>query len=127
MVLCCEMISLFTEENRKKIHFTIVYLVAMLLSFCFQLEAIVVEMQSGVKGSEQKLNVTTIPHVVAGMIQFLKDLNRFKVHRPVSFHISCILKEINLNAISFMGKQNQCVQGLNYHVVTNTVQTRLGR
>uniref|UniRef100_A0A671UI01 Regulator of G protein signaling 9a n=1 Tax=Sparus aurata TaxID=8175 RepID=A0A671UI01_SPAAU len=39
---------------------------AMLLSFCFQLEAIVVEMQSGVKGSEQKLNVTTIPHVVAG-------------------------------------------------------------
>lgn len=112
MVLCCEMISLFTEENRKKIHFTIVYLVAMLLSFCFQLEAIVVEMQSGVKGSEQKLNVTTIPHVVAGMMQFLKDLNRFKVHRPVSFH--------NLNAVSFMGKQNQCVQGLNYHVVTNT-------
>uniref|UniRef100_A0A8C5DW63 Regulator of G-protein signaling 9-like n=1 Tax=Gouania willdenowi TaxID=441366 RepID=A0A8C5DW63_GOUWI len=38
-------------------------------SFCFQLEAIMVEMQdpkSGVKGSEQKLNVTTIPHVIAG-------------------------------------------------------------
>ncbi|XP_033933743.1 regulator of G-protein signaling 9-like, partial [Pseudochaenichthys georgianus] len=26
----------------------------------------VVEMQSGVKGSEQKLNVTTIPHVITG-------------------------------------------------------------
>uniref|UniRef100_A0A8C5DWA4 Regulator of G-protein signaling 9-like n=1 Tax=Gouania willdenowi TaxID=441366 RepID=A0A8C5DWA4_GOUWI len=39
------------------------------ISFCFQLEAIMVEMQdpkSGVKGSEQKLNVTTIPHVIAG-------------------------------------------------------------
>lgn len=35
----------------------------------FQLEAMVVEMQNatnGVKGSEQKLNVTTIPHVIAG-------------------------------------------------------------
>lgn len=35
----------------------------------FQLEAMVVEMQAaanGVKGSEQKLNVTTIPHVIAG-------------------------------------------------------------
>lgn len=38
-------------------------------SFFNQLEAIMVEMQdtkSGVKGSEQKLNVTTIPHVVTG-------------------------------------------------------------
>lgn len=36
---------------------------------CFQLEAIMVEMQdtkSGIKGSEQKLNVTTIPHVISG-------------------------------------------------------------
>ncbi|KAG7220128.1 hypothetical protein INR49_001004 [Caranx melampygus] len=37
---------------------------------CLQkLEAIVVEMQDpkgGVKGSEQKLNVTTIPHVITG-------------------------------------------------------------
>lgn len=42
------------------------------LSFCFQLETIVVDMQdpkSGVKGSEQKLNVTTIPHVIAGEIE----------------------------------------------------------
>ncbi|XP_033969531.1 regulator of G-protein signaling 9a [Trematomus bernacchii] len=31
-----------------------------------KLEAVVVEMQSGVKGSEQKLNVTTIPHVITG-------------------------------------------------------------
>ncbi|KAK1877478.1 Regulator of G-protein signaling 9 [Dissostichus eleginoides] len=31
-----------------------------------KLEAVVVEMQSGVKGSEQKLNVTTIPHVIIG-------------------------------------------------------------
>lgn len=39
------------------------------LSLHFQLEATVVEMQdpkTGVKGSEQKLNVTTIPHVIAG-------------------------------------------------------------
>lgn len=92
MVLCCEMIYLLTEERGRKYSFTIVYVVAMLLSFCFQLEAIVVEMQSGVKGSEQKLNVTTIPHVVAGetKMQFLKDRNHFKVHKPASFHISCI-------------------------------------
>lgn len=39
------------------------------MALLFQLEAIVVEMQdskSGVKGSEQKLNVTTIPHVITG-------------------------------------------------------------
>lgn len=126
MVLCCEMISLFTEENRKKIHFTIVYLVAMLLSFCFQLEAIVVEMQSGVKGSEQKLNVTTIPHVVAGMIQFLKDLNRFKVHRPVSFHISCILKEIK--CYQLYGETKSVCAGSKLPCSDeHTVQTRLGR
>lgn len=37
--------------------------------FHLQLEALVVEMQdpkTGVKGSEQKLNVTTIPHVITG-------------------------------------------------------------
>ena len=39
------------------------------MSLYFQLEAIMVEMQdskNGVKGSAQKLNVTTIPHVTAG-------------------------------------------------------------
>lgn len=42
---------------------------------CFQLEAIMVEMQdtkSGVKGSEQKLNVTTIPHVISGETKIQK-------------------------------------------------------
>lgn len=42
---------------------------------CFQLEAIMVEMQdtkNGVKGSEQKLNVTTIPHVISGETKIQK-------------------------------------------------------
>uniref|UniRef100_A0AAZ1XCP7 Regulator of G protein signaling 9a n=1 Tax=Oreochromis aureus TaxID=47969 RepID=A0AAZ1XCP7_OREAU len=44
----------------------------LLFSFihlCFQLESILLEMQDpkiGVKGTEQKLNISTIPHVIAG-------------------------------------------------------------
>lgn len=44
-------------------------MVGYIFGVCFQLESIVVEMQdpkSGVKGSEQKLNVSTIPHVITG-------------------------------------------------------------
>ncbi|KAM6957402.1 regulator of G-protein signaling 9a [Aplochiton taeniatus] len=46
-----------------------------------KLETIVVEMQdpkSGVKGSEQKLNVTTIPHVIAGQDILAWIVNKFK-------------------------------------------------
>lgn len=45
---------------------------------CFKLEAIVVEMhdpKNGVKGSVQKLNVTTIPHAVAGENNTLRRLS----------------------------------------------------
>lgn len=45
----------------------------------FQLEAIMVEMQdtkSGIKGSEQKLNVTTIPHVISGETKIHKNINK---------------------------------------------------
>lgn len=59
MVVCvCMSLVFFTS-----------YESVLVFSFCLQLEATVVEMQdpkSGVKGSEQKLNVTTIPHVIAG-------------------------------------------------------------
>lgn len=47
------------------------------MAILFQLEAIVVEMQdskSGVKGSEQKLNVTTIPHVITGETETDKNM-----------------------------------------------------
>ena len=46
----------------------------------FQLEAIMVEMQdqkNGVKGSEQKLNVTTIPHVIAGKTEKMLLLQNY--------------------------------------------------
>ncbi|XP_062293970.1 regulator of G-protein signaling 9a [Scomber scombrus] len=46
-----------------------------------KVEAIVVEMQdpsSGVKGSEQKLNVTTIPHVIAGKDIIAWIVNKMK-------------------------------------------------
>lgn len=46
-------------------------------SFFIQLEVIMVEMQdtkSGVKGSEQKLNVTSIPHVVTGKKKTQKQI-----------------------------------------------------
>lgn len=45
--------------------------------FFIQLEATVVEMQdtkSGVKGAEQKLNVTTIPHVITGNTKTWKQI-----------------------------------------------------
>ncbi|KAM6966550.1 regulator of G-protein signaling 9a [Tautogolabrus adspersus] len=49
---------------------------------CFKkLEAIVVEMQdqkSGVKGSEQKLNVSTIPHVISGKDVIAWIVNKMK-------------------------------------------------
>uniref|UniRef100_A0A3Q2XRJ3 Regulator of G protein signaling 9a n=1 Tax=Hippocampus comes TaxID=109280 RepID=A0A3Q2XRJ3_HIPCM len=47
-----------------------------------KLEAIVVEMQdpkSGLKGSEQKLNVTTIPHVIAGKDIIAWIANKMKI------------------------------------------------
>lgn len=44
-----------------------------------KLEEFVVEMQSGVKGTEQKLNVTTIPHVITGQDILAWILNKMKV------------------------------------------------
>lgn len=52
----------------------------------FQLEAMVVEMQNatnGVKGSEQKLNVTTIPHVIAGETETRNADSSKKVPQPL--------------------------------------------
>lgn len=67
---------------------------------CFQLEAIVVEMQdakSGVKGSEQKLNVTTIPHVITGEAETHKHMRKdskmtefFKALLHIVFQVNII-------------------------------------
>lgn len=42
-----------------------------------------VEMQdtkNGIKGSEQKLNVTTIPHVISGETKIYKNINKTSRH-----------------------------------------------
>ncbi|TMS14760.1 Regulator of G-protein signaling 9 [Larimichthys crocea] len=54
-----------------------------------KLEATVVEMQdpkSGVKGSEQKLNVTTIPHVIAGKDIIAWIANKMKMTTEGTTH-----------------------------------------
>lgn len=59
------------------------------MALLFQLETIVVEMQdskSGVKGSEQKLNVTTIPHVITG------ETGHVYTHLQGSSKSNCMLK-----------------------------------
>lgn len=61
----------------------------------FQLEAIIVEMQdtkSGLKGSDQKLNVTTIPHVISGETKTHKQMDT-QFHKHVKhFFLSTWMK-----------------------------------
>lgn len=65
------------------------------MALLFQLEAIVVEMQdskSGVKGSEQKLNVTTIPHVITGETETDKNMwtHIYREARKQTVHFKAI-------------------------------------
>lgn len=70
----------------------------------FQLEAMVVEMQdatNGVKGSEQKLNVTTIPHVIAGETEAHKFMhadsnNIVPLMSLMFFHYFILMSELIL-------------------------------
>ncbi|XP_062386977.1 regulator of G-protein signaling 9a [Sardina pilchardus] len=47
-----------------------------------KVEAMVVEMQSGLKGTDQKLNVTTIPHVLTGEEILAWIANKMKMDTP---------------------------------------------